>query len=61
MRGNKDNSIWLYDILESIVLIQQYLSDVTEEEFFNSSGKAGLGYQAVDNNWRSRKKFGQWF
>jgi uncharacterized protein with HEPN domain len=39
MRDNKGNAVWLRDILESIDLIQHYLSDVTEEEFFDSQEK----------------------
>ena len=39
MRDNKDNTVWLHDILESINLIEQYLSDTTEEEFSNSQEK----------------------
>lgn len=39
MRDNKDSTVWLRDILESIDLIQHYLSDVTEEEFFDSQEK----------------------
>ena len=39
MRDNKDHSVWLNDIMESIDLIRLYLGDLTEEEFFNSSEK----------------------
>ena len=39
MRDKKDNSVWLYDIIESIDLIQKYLADISEEEFSNSLEK----------------------
>jgi uncharacterized protein with HEPN domain len=39
MRDNKDNSVWLHDIVDSIDLIQKYLLDVKEEEFFDSLEK----------------------
>jgi len=39
MRDNKNNAVWLRDIIESIDLIRLYLEDVSEEEFFNSHEK----------------------
>ncbi|MCL5775037.1 MAG: DUF86 domain-containing protein [Patescibacteria group bacterium] len=39
MRDKTNNLVWLTDIVESIDLIESYIANVTEEEFFNSEEK----------------------
>ena len=37
MRDKTDDLVWLNDIVESINLIESYIADITEDEFFDST------------------------
>lgn len=39
MRAKADNLLWLKDIVDSINLIESYIANLTEEEFFDSEEK----------------------
>jgi uncharacterized protein with HEPN domain len=39
MRDNRDNKVWLLDIIESADLVALYITDISEEDFFESKEK----------------------